>query len=380
MQKTIETSAPEPAVVCSRVELQLLTTLQCNLRCSYCSLGEGDVLASQRNATYTPDQLAAFIEKHFGDREVYITLYGGEPTLNTEFGLALMRRFPLLRFNMQTNGTLLSTLPDDFLGRLSNIMVSIDGGEKVTDDTRGRGVYRRVIENVTAIRPRMPGTITARITWWSGGTSFEDIDGLTGHFDYVYFQFAQERSAYPPGSVDSRKAVLTKLIERFFEGDRLYPIVPVMGAVRNKLVPSRLNELSAGMTQCRVSTNLINVMPDGKVYPCPDMLYAGELLQGDVVENWVRRSPLQPTPDIPCRECGAYHFCSGNCMKNLYLAYVKKNDEWRTKVTEPICSLIRFMGEEIDRHDPAAWYARMPLGERRKLVEEHVYEFCEVMP
>ncbi len=47
----------------------------------------------------------------------------------------------------------------------------------------------------------------------------------------------------------------------------LYPIVPIMGTVRNKILPSRIQELSAGMTQCRVSTNLLNIRPDGKIYP-----------------------------------------------------------------------------------------------------------------
>ena len=35
----------------SRVELQLLTTLRCNLKCTYCSLGEEEVLGSQGNVS-----------------------------------------------------------------------------------------------------------------------------------------------------------------------------------------------------------------------------------------------------------------------------------------------------------------------------------------
>ena len=40
------TSDPDP-IVGGRVELQLLTTLKCNLKCTYCSLGVGEVLGSQ---------------------------------------------------------------------------------------------------------------------------------------------------------------------------------------------------------------------------------------------------------------------------------------------------------------------------------------------
>ena len=373
-------TAHEPAVVGNRVELQLLTTLKCNLRCSYCSLGVGEVLGSQKKASYTSEQLEAFVDKNLPDKEVYITLYGGEPTLNTRFMLDLMDRFPRCRFNMQTNGTLLDRVPKRILARLSNIMISVDGGQSVTDGYRGRGVYRKVLDNVALVRDRVHGSLTARVTWWSGDTTFEELDELTRVFDYVYFQFAQDEGAYSSDSVARKKAVLAKLVDRFFEGDALYPVVPIMGTVRNKVLPSRINELSGGMTQCRVSTNLLNVMPDGKIYPCPDMLYAQELLQGDVVGNWVKKSPLQPHPEMPCRQCSAFQYCRGNCMKNLYLTYVKENEAWRKNVVEPICDLIRFMGEEVDRHDPQRWYAQAPLPARNKLAGAEIYEYCEVMP
>lgn len=369
-----------PVVVGNRVELQLLTTLKCNLRCSYCSLGVGDVLASQKNATYSAEQLETFVNTHLADKEVYITLYGGEPALNTRFMLELIDRFPSCRFNMQTNGTLLSRVPERVLRRLSNIMISVDGGQQTTDGYRGKGVYRKVLDNVAAIRDKLYGSLTARMTWWSGDTSFEEIDALTRIFDYVYFQFAQDIGAYTPELVQKKKATLARLVARFFSGDALYPIVPVMGTVRNKVAPSRINELSCGMTQCRVSTNLLNVMPDGKIYPCPDMLYMSELLQGDVKANWVKRSPLQPHPGMPCRSCAAYHYCRGNCMKNLHLAYVKEDRTWREQVTEPTCELIRFMGDEVDRHDPHGWFARAPLPVRNRLAGAEVYEYCEVMP
>jgi len=373
-------SPDEPVIVGNRVELQLLTTLKCNLRCSYCSLGVGEVLGSQKHATYTAAQLETFIGTHLAGKEVYITLYGGEPTLNTDFAVDLVERFPALRFNLQTNGTLLDRVPDRVLARLSNMMISIDGGEDVTDGYRGKGVYRKVLGNVAAIRDRTDASLTARVTWWGGETTFADFDELVGTFDYLYFQFAQDEAAHAPESVRNKKRVLAQLIDRFFSADALYPIVPIMGTVRNKVVPWRINELSGGMTQCRVSTNLLNVMPDGKIFPCPDMLYEHDLLQGDVVANWVKKSPLQPHPDMPCKDCSAYGFCRGNCMKNMVLAYVRNDTRWREKVTEPICDLIRFMGDEVDRHHPEEWYAGAPLPIRKKISDAEIYEFCEVMP
>ena len=143
-------------IVGGRVELQLLTTLKCNLKCSYCSMSVGEVLGSQTELKYDIEQLAAFIERQLGGKEIYVTFYGGEPTLNREMMEAVMHRFPIFRYQLQTNGTLLDKLPDRMLHKLSNILVSIDGGEQTTDGYRGRGVWRQVHKNVNHVRDRLP--------------------------------------------------------------------------------------------------------------------------------------------------------------------------------------------------------------------------------
>ncbi len=367
-------------IVGGRVELQLLTTLKCNLKCSYCSLGVGEVLGSQTELKYDIDQLAAFVDKHLRDKEVYVTFYGGEPTLNRAMMESVMRRFPEFRFQLQTNGTLLDSLPDWMLHRLSNILVSIDGGERTTDGYRGRGVWRQVLKNVEHVRDRLGGSFTARVTWGHPDTSFEELDDLAESFDYLYWQFVADEQ-YFEDSLDKRKAVLVQLIDKFFRRtDKLYPLIPIMGMVRNKVLPNRAVERYDGQTQCRVSTHLINVMPDGKIFPCPDMMYAPAMQMGEIQGNWLQKSPLQPHPDMPCAPCEAYAWCRGNCMKNLYLGYVKKDERYRANVVEPICELVRFMGREIDRHDPHAWFAQAALPVRKQLIDAEVYEYVEIMP
>ena len=366
-----------------RVELQLLTTLKCNLKCSYCSLGVGEVLGSQTQVAYSVDELAAFADRHLAGKEVYVTFYGGEPTLNRPMMAEVMRRFAHWRFQLQTNGTLLDDLPDWVLARLSNVLVSIDGGEAITDGYRGRGIYRQVLKNLRQVRASIGGSVTARVTWGNPSTSFEELDELVADgspFDYLYWQFVADEQ-YGGDSVQRRQAVLVPLIERFFaRTDRLYPLIPLMGIVRNKLLPGRARELYAGRTQCRVSSHLINVMPDGQIYPCPDMMYVPAMRMGSVQGNWLAPSPLQHTPSMPCQACEAFGWCRGNCMKNLYLGYVKNDLRYRANVVEPICELLRFIGREIDRHDPQAWFANSSLAARRQLTDCEVYEYVEVMP
>lgn len=376
-----ETESSDSPIIGNRVELQLLTTLKCNLKCTYCSLDEGDVVGSQGKVTYSLEALDAFIGKYFAEHETYITFYGGEPTMNKPFMQEVMARYPAFRYQLQTNGTLLDGLSDEVLGRLSNVLLSIDGGEVITDGFRGRGVYRQVLRNADKVRDRLGGTLTARVTWSSEDTTFEELDELTRRFDYIYFQFVAGAGTYSPAALEKKKAVITRLVERFFSSsDELYPVIPIMGIVRNKVLPSRATELCHGRTQCRVSTHIVNVMPNGKVYPCPDMMYIPEMLQGDINENWLKPSPLQQHPDMPCGNCEAQAWCRGNCMKNLYLAYVKKDEDYRRNVVEPICELVRFLGREIDRHDPQAWYGNAPLKVKKQIRDCEVYEYVEIMP
>lgn len=375
-------SDPNP-IIGGRVELQLLTTLKCNLKCSYCSLGVGEVLGSQVHVEYDIDQLSAFVDRHLKGKEVYVTFYGGEPTLNKKLMLDVMQRFPLFRFQLQTNATLIDNLPEWALARLSNVLASIDGGEATTDGYRGKGIYRQVVKNLKEVHTHIGGSITARVTWGNPDTSFEELDQLLAKgspFDYLYWQFVADEM-YAGDSVAKRKAVLVQLIDKFFSrNDVLYPLIPLMGMVRNKLFPTRAQELYAGATQCRVSTHLLNVMPNGEVYPCPDMMYAPTMKMGDVKTNWLKKSPLQQDPAMPCQSCEAYAWCRGNCMKNMYLGYVKNDLRYRANVVEPICELISFMGQEIDRHQPQAWFEQATLPVRKQIMDCEVYEYVEVMP
>jgi uncharacterized protein len=382
MEMTLNTLDSDP-IVGGRVELQLLTTLKCNLKCSYCSLGVGEVLGSQAHVDYDIEQLSEFVDKHLRGKEVYVTFYGGEPTLNKAFMLAVMERFPRFRFQLQTNATLLDKLPDWALNRLSNVLASIDGGETTTDGYRGRGIWRQVIRKLGEVRAKIGGSVTARVTWGNPDTSFEELDQLVSDdtpFDYLYWQFVADEM-YAGDSIAKRQAVLVQLIDKFFSRtDVLYPLIPLMGMVRNKLFPARAQELYAGRTQCRASTHLLNVMPSGEIYPCPDMLYAPAMKMGDVKGNWLQKSPLQATPAMPCMSCEAYSWCRGNCMKNLHLAWVKQDLRYRANVAEPICELIRFMGRQIDEHNPQAWFEQATLAVRKQLTDCEVYEYVEVMP
>jgi hypothetical protein len=56
------------------------------------------------------------------------------------------------------------------------------------------------------------------------------------------------------------------------------------------------------------------------------------------------------------------------------------DNDYRVQVVEPICELVRFLGEEIDRHNPAEWYARASTAVRQEIESCPIYEYVEIMP
>ena len=101
------------------------------------------------DVAYDPEELYRFLKQ---DPSPTLTFYGGEPLLRADLIERIMHEAPVQRFMMQTNGLLLDRLPPEIVNRFATILVSVDGREQLTDAHRGKGVYRRVMENVRKIR------------------------------------------------------------------------------------------------------------------------------------------------------------------------------------------------------------------------------------
>ena len=91
------------------------------------------------------------------------------------------------QFNIQTNGLHLHRLPKEYVNKLTTIFVSLDGTEKLTDYYRGKGVYKKVIENIKTIRKNgFEGKIIARMTLMEETDIYENIKWLLNNPDHSF--------------------------------------------------------------------------------------------------------------------------------------------------------------------------------------------------
>ena len=363
-----------------KAEIQISTTLKCNLSCSYCVLSEGEVLGSQGKPVYSLGQLDLFIKTHLVDKEIYFTFFGGEPLMNRPFIYEVMGRYPDVDYQIITNGTLLHKVDDDYLGRFTNILISIDGNEQITNKYRGKNVFANIMKNVAVIRPKVKGTLTARVTWCDHELPFEAFDKLLETFDWVHFQFAQQRGVYSSEQVEAKKRVIDKLVTRFYSTDGVYRNVPLMGIARNIAIPGAAEKQCSGGSACRSSTNAVNISPDGRIFGCTDMYWIPDMQHGSILDNSLVGSPLLMHPDMPCNTCEAFEWCRGNCMKNLYVAYVLKDNDYRREVVEPVCDLVKYLGRKIAEGDPVAWFNKLSPDDKLLVTDAPIYDFVEIIP
>ncbi len=145
--------------------LILEVTEQCNLRCKYCIFDDGNDIDMRGHGNKIMDTQTAFksvdmfAERNVKRNEASIAFYGGEPLIRMDLIKEVVEysktkiKDKTLRFAVTTNGVLLDESVAKFLFENNfNIMVSLDGPEKIHDENRvdlqGKGSYSKVIKNV----------------------------------------------------------------------------------------------------------------------------------------------------------------------------------------------------------------------------------------
>ncbi len=173
----------------------VILTTECNLQCRYCfgetmddfdeDFGDFEIDYSQpKKLDYTVAALAEFCRK---DPDCVVTFYGGEPLLNISALKQIMDTVKAKHFMMQTNGLLLDRLDPAYVNRLHTLLVSIDGEEALTDHYRGKGTFRKVINNLKLIvNNGFKGELIARVTVMEKTDIYKQITWLLDNSEFKF--------------------------------------------------------------------------------------------------------------------------------------------------------------------------------------------------
>jgi len=369
----------------------LLLTTNCDLQCRYCygkscedidtDFGDFEVDYSVPDKiTYNIERLKKFCEK---DPDVVLIFYGGEPMLCIDKIKQIMDNVKAKQFNIQTNGLHLNRLEPEYMNRLSTIFVSIDGTEKLTDYYRGKGVYRKVIENIKAIRKNgFEGEIIARMTLMEETDIYENVRWLLNNPDHSFSSIHWQLDAgfwkndfakrpFAEWVEENYNPQIKKLVEfwvRLMEMKgkvlRLYPFLGVMQSL-----------LTGEESLLRCGAGWINysIQTDGHIIPCPSMSGMKDYYLGHIQDS----HPLQLKRVYvgqPCTSCEILRECGGRCL------YANITKRWSNEAYDLVCKTVKNLVESLKASLPRV--KTLIDDEKIRLSDfDHVkYNSCEIIP
>jgi len=344
----------------------LILTDECNLCCRYCRAKAFELLEESNDETaprididsnlprdldFDLGLLYTFLEK---DPAPTLTFYGGEPLMRADLVDRIVREAPVQQFMIQTNGMLLDQLEPEIVNRFSTILVSLDGGEEITDGNRGGGVYRKVMENVRRIRERgYTGELIARMAVTERTNIAEAVHWLSQNMDHSFSSIHWQLDANFAGDFSRRqfadwvtasynpgiRTMVTDWVDHMeSEGEVLlwYPFLDPM----EDLLLGKKSLLRCGSGHANYS-----IMTDGHIAPCPVMIGMKEYYVGDI-----RTADPKNLDRIyvggECTGCGIYDFCGGRCL------YSNITKPWSMTERKTVCGTVENLHSALTKAVP----------------------------
>ena len=259
---------------------------------------------------------------------------------------------------IQTNGQLLDKLEPKYVNKFHTILVSIDGDEALTDYYRGKGIFRKLVDNLRIIKQNgFQGELIARVTVMEQTDIYKQIRWLLDNSEFSFSSVHWQLNAgfwgndyarrdfkrwsaenYVPG-VDKLTRFWVDQMEQKGVVLRLYPLL----GIANSLLQNEKNCLM------RCGGGFVNyaIQTDGYIIPCPTMWGMKKYYLGNIADA----DPLQLgkvfVNDTPCTDCETLGVCGGRC---LYANITKRwSDETYAEVCDTVKELIKSVNSELPR-------------------------------
>jgi uncharacterized protein len=341
----------------------LILTDDCNLCCSYCRGKSFEFVEDSEDSMISIDTglptefsmdlttLSQFLSR---DPEAVLTFYGGEPLMRVDLIHEIVRRDPARRYMLQTNGTLLHKVETDVLEKFETILVSLDGPEWLTDEHRGQGTYRKVMDNLDLIRQRgYSGELIARMTVNEKTDIYDSVSFLSDNdeccFSSIHWQidanFGNDFHArnFPEWVDSSYNPGIERLVRlwlyRMKSEGRVLRWYPFLDPTED-LLKGRKSRLRCGAGYMNYS-----IMTDGSIAPCPVMVGMKDYYLGHITcSNPADLPKLQVLGR--CTGCDLLDFCGGRCL------YSNITRPWTDEQADILCRTVLHLNQCLTRALP----------------------------
>lgn len=320
-----------------------IITRRCNLNCSMCYINASQSL--QEEMSYSQIEIAFKKLIESGYRQ--ITISGGEPFIYKDIIRILSLATEMFdSLSVNTNGTLLTEEYLQYIMQYNiHVMISLEGNDADTNDKiRGNGTYQKIKSVIKYFVSNNYFNISVSITITK--YNFQKVKEL--------YQFCSENKINVNlgifieegrGKINNEDYKLEplKLLEVYM--DILEIELNEMNFENKK--NSANNMLLKCAANCGAINNQINVMENGDIYPCQNLIDAkwkmGNILEDDLqkilefepVLNEIKKRNVNSIKE--CKACPYKYICSGGCMANSYLS------KGSIYLCDPMCSFYKML-------------------------------------
>jgi uncharacterized protein len=370
----------------------LILTTECNSQCVYC-FGEacedadGDFSEFEvdyslpRRINYDTNALDRFCKK---DDDCVLTFYGGEPLLCLEDIERIMGKVRVKHFMIQTNGLLLDRLETRYVNRFHTILVSVDGDEILTDFYRGKGTFRKVVENLNLIkRNGFKGELIARMTVMEQTDIYRQVTWLLSNKEFAFSSVHWQLNAgfwrndfgrrdFKRWSENDYNLGIQRLarfwVDYMEHNGVVLKLYPILGIAQSFLSKEESNNLRCGGGWINYA-----IQTDGHIIPCPTMWGIKDYYLGHISTA----NPLKLKRvfvDKPCTQCDVFGLCGGRCL------YALVTRRWPLEAYSQVCNTVRNLLQSVRDQMPRI----QELLKKRTITMEDFqylkYNGCEIIP
>lgn len=324
------------------LNLTILLTMACNLRCVYCYEAAG-IVSSETMNTEVQKNLIDFIKNQITSRELThlaLWLFGGEPLLYFEKHYPMLDE--LLAFcnvssisfstYIVTNGTLINYENLDRLVKYNcqYVQITLDGPEDIHDkrriDTQGRGSFDKTLEGIKKV------VSCSKI---SNPVIRINIDktNIDVAIDTLEFLYREELNccSIDFGIVKSTTPACASYVGSCFLEEELGEILePLYKQAQNLGFETNFNPTRRILFCGLYGETSFTIAPNGDVYKCWDFVNQKQHCVGKIGKNgafegttsayfqWMTRNPYYIEE---CRSCKFLPACGGGCAGIAYDLY-----------------------------------------------------------
>jgi uncharacterized protein len=320
------------------IQIFFVTNYSCNFACSYCYQDQYNNPVNELNRDVI-DSFFNYVKKEFASRRKYITVFGGEPLLNSPRQKDLIEYIinrsveADLSLCFVTNGYYLEEyIPVLSKGKIREVQVTLDGTESVHNNRRflkgGGGTFDKIVKGIDAC---LKDNIDINLRMVIDKENIDNLADLakfaidkgwtkSGHFKT---QIGRNYELHHCQSSQDKLFDRISLYESIFEITRIHPHIlqfykPAYSVSKFLAENGELPEpLFDSCPACKTEWAFDYT---GQIYSCTATVgkadeslgtfYPDITRKKDIIEQWEARD----VTSIPeCKECSVQLTCGGGC-------------------------------------------------------------------